>query len=300
MLGEFNDFLLIDQQYFKTYVLEYAFRHNYTTNREALVEAIVDRYTYWPDASDENSIRREFIHMATDVYYVAPISLSAHLHSIAGSRVFMYVNNYEFGQGSNKHFLPNWMNVCHDCDLYLLFGFPFMPKELLPKHFENINWTASDRNASQLFSSIFRQFAIYMNPNLPTDSSWLAFEPRRHWFINFNYSMNSEITTPGLLQRDYRWEAVSFWNIYIPSLVQYMTTTVSPLEIKTRRKLVLYQIAIGVISCILIGILILMCLFAYLLFERNPKQIAEELDRQRLLRNFSGYPSREISQVSRV
>lgn len=63
LLGEFNDFLLVDQQYLKGYVLEYAFRHNYTMNREAIAEAIEDRYTYWPDASDENAIRKEFIHV---------------------------------------------------------------------------------------------------------------------------------------------------------------------------------------------------------------------------------------------
>lgn len=50
------------------------------------------------------------LQMATDAYYVAPISLSAHLHSAAGSRVFMYVNNYEFGRGSAKRFLPSWMS----------------------------------------------------------------------------------------------------------------------------------------------------------------------------------------------
>lgn len=27
------------------------------------MEAIVDRYTYWPDASDEHAVRREFIHV---------------------------------------------------------------------------------------------------------------------------------------------------------------------------------------------------------------------------------------------
>lgn len=49
--------------------------------------------------------------MTTDAYYTAPISLSAHLHSAAGSRVFMYVNNYEFGRGSSKSFLPHWMSM---------------------------------------------------------------------------------------------------------------------------------------------------------------------------------------------
>uniref|UniRef100_A0A2K6VU02 COesterase domain-containing protein n=1 Tax=Onchocerca volvulus TaxID=6282 RepID=A0A2K6VU02_ONCVO len=298
LLGEFNDFVPIDHEYLKNFVLEYAFRHNYTTNREAVAEAIIDRYTYWPDTFDEHAVKREFIHMATDAYYVAPISLSAHLHSMTGSRVFMYVNNYEFGQGSNKRFFPNWMSVCHDCNLYLLFGFPFMSRNLLPKHFENMTWTDADRNASHLLTTIFRQFAMYMNPNIPMDSSWLAFEPRRHWYLNFNYSLYSDFAKPGILERDYRWESVSFWNIYIPSLVQYMTTTVSSLELKIRKELLTYQIIFGVVICILFVVFILMCLFAYLLFERSPKRISKELNRKRLIRNVNHHFSRQFSQES--
>ncbi|VDK68728.1 unnamed protein product [Litomosoides sigmodontis] len=296
LMRDFNDSVIIDREYVKNYVLEYAFRHNYTTNREAITEAIIDRYTYWPDTSDERAVRREFIHMTTDAYYVAPISLSAYLHSLAGSRVFMYVNNYEFGRGSNKRFLPNWMTVCHDCDLYLLFGFPFMPKDLLPKRFESISWTDADRNASQLLTSIFRQFAMYKNPNIPTDSSWLAFEPRRHWYLNFNYSLYSDLTKPGTLERDYRWESVSFWNIYIPSLVQYMTTTFPSIEVKIRKELMMYQVTLGVVVCLLLVILVLMCLFAYQLFERNPKRIAKEVSRRRLILDVNRQFSRQSSQ----
>lgn len=80
LLGEFNDFLLVDKQYLENYVLEYAFRHNYTTNREAIVEAIEDRYTYWPDASDEDAIRRQFIH----VLLLSPkVLVTVHHHSEA-------------------------------------------------------------------------------------------------------------------------------------------------------------------------------------------------------------------------
>ncbi|MFH4983107.1 hypothetical protein AB6A40_009816 [Gnathostoma spinigerum] len=161
-LGEFNDFLLIDQKYIEGFVLEYAFRHNYTMNREAIVEAIISRYTYYPDPSKTEKIRDKFIQLVTDAYYTAPISLSARLHSASGSRVFMYVNNYVIGQNGDRRSFPSWLKVCHDCDLYLLFGFPFMPKNLLPKRHVDVSWTASDRNASQLFMFIYRQFARNM------------------------------------------------------------------------------------------------------------------------------------------
>ncbi|VDN29879.1 unnamed protein product [Gongylonema pulchrum] len=298
LLGEFNDFLLVDQQYLKSYVLEYAFRHNYTTNREAIAEAIEDRYTYWPDASDENAIRKHFIH-------------TEHLHITNGDVEWLHLGKADlFFSVCAPHSIFQWSvvfkkdyehltSVCHDCDLYLLFGFPFMPKELLPKQLQNVTWTGADRNASQIFSLIFRQFASFMNPNLPSDSSWLAFEPRRHWYMNFNYSTYNAISIPGTLERDYRWELVSFWNIYLPSLVQYMTTTFSPFEVKIRRELVAYQMATGVIVCILMVALVLMCLFAYLLFERNSKLSRNEFDCKQLIRNTDGgFPPRHISQVS--
>ncbi|VDK47610.1 unnamed protein product [Anisakis simplex] len=297
LLGEFNDFLLVDQQFLRSFVLEYAFRHNYTMNREAICEAIIDRYTFWPDPSNESAIRNKFIELATDTYYVAPVSLSANLHSAAGSRTFMYVNNYEFGRagGANHSFLPYWIGVCHDCDLYLLFGFPFMKTDLLPSSYlKNVKWTDYDRNASQLFTTIYRQFLKNQNPSFPYDASWVPYEPRAHWYVDFNYRNWTQMTIPGILMRDYRWEDVAFWNVYIPALVEYMTTTFSPLQALMRREVLAYQIGIGVLSCVLMGITVLACLFAYLFFERGTKRrplhknnnsVEEmELDRKSLLR----------------
>lgn len=79
----------------------------------------------------------------------------------------MYVNNYNFSENRQNTpdpapgVFPAWMGACHDCDLYLLFGFPFMPKELLPPHYNKLEWYDVDRNASQLFSSMFLQFFKY-------------------------------------------------------------------------------------------------------------------------------------------
>ena len=60
-LGEFTDFLEVDQSYLHSFVIEYAFRHNYTMNKEAIVEAIESFYTYWPDPADVWRIREKFI-----------------------------------------------------------------------------------------------------------------------------------------------------------------------------------------------------------------------------------------------
>lgn len=81
-------------------------------------------------------------------------------------------------------------------------------------------------------------------------------------------------------------------------LVQYMTTTIPSLEIKIRKELVTYQMALGVVVCIFFVILILMCLFAYLLFERNPKRIVKELNHGRLIRDVNHSFSRQHSHES--
>ena len=60
-LGEFTNFLEVDHSYQKSWIIEYCFRHNYTMNREAMVEAIDDYYTFWPDTADVWNIRRKFI-----------------------------------------------------------------------------------------------------------------------------------------------------------------------------------------------------------------------------------------------
>lgn len=101
--------------------------------------------------------------MATDAYYTAPITQSAHLHSAAGSRTFMYVNSYNFSETRQNRVekideFRDWMGSCHDCDLYLLFGFPFMDRSLIPDHLKNITWYQTDRNASYLFTTMIRQF----------------------------------------------------------------------------------------------------------------------------------------------
>lgn len=55
-LGEFTNFLQITHNYMRSFIIEYAFRHNYTMNREAIIEAIEAQYTYWPDQSHVKNI----------------------------------------------------------------------------------------------------------------------------------------------------------------------------------------------------------------------------------------------------
>ncbi|KAK6760173.1 hypothetical protein RB195_021607 [Necator americanus] len=299
LLGEFNSFNNVDQEYMRSYALEYAFRHNYSMNREAIVEAIIDRYTFWPDPSDEWAVRNGFIQFATDAYYTAPISLSAHLHSAAGSRTFMYVNNYNL---SRTGFIPGWMGSCRECDLYLLFGYPHMPDDLRPYHLRGVNFTEMDRNASQLFSNIFRRFVYHQNPNFLYDGSWSALEPRRHWYINFNYSHWSEMSIPGKLERDYLYTEVAFWNEYLPALVNYMTTTFPPSEVSVRRQLMVFQWVVAIVVAFLLLFIVLTGGFAYQVCEssQNPHDIKESHRLVEHIDNFNSNNSIHESQIRRV
>ncbi|KAI6209182.1 hypothetical protein M3Y96_00194400 [Aphelenchoides besseyi] len=283
-LGEFTNFLEVDRAYLHSFVIEYAFRHNYTMNREAIIEAIEAYYTYWPDPSD----------LVTDAYYTAPIDQSAYLHSLTGSRTFFYVNTYNFSASRQNTFdpaervFPTWMGTCHECDLYLLFGFPFMPRHLLPQHFKNVTWYMVDRNASQLFSTMFRQFIKYSDPNLPRAGLWPAYEPRAHWYLNFTYTEFTSLNSLGTISRDYRYEEVAFWNHYIPSLVNYMTTTFPPSEVSTRRELVTFKIVVSCLVLALILLLVLCLSFGYRLFDR--KKYDGTIDRRILVTRQSDYP----------
>ncbi|KAI6205638.1 hypothetical protein M3Y94_00814900 [Aphelenchoides besseyi] len=293
-LGEFTNFLEVDRAYLHSFVIEYAFRHNYTMNREAIIEAIEAYYTYWPDPSDVWKIREKFIQLVTDAYYTAPIDQSAYLHSLTGSRTFLYVNTYNFSASRQNTFdpaervFPTWMGTCHECDLYLLFGFPFMPRHLLPQHFKNVTWYMVDRNASQLFSTMFRQFIKYSDPNLPREFLWSAYEPRAHWYLNFTYTEFTPLNSLGTISRDYRYEEVAFWNHYISSLVNYMTTTFPPSEVSTRRELVTFKIVVSCLVLILILLLVLCLSFGYRLFDR--KKYDGTIDRRILVTRQSDYP----------
>ncbi|CAI4228598.1 unnamed protein product [Auanema sp. JU1783] len=286
-LGEFNNFNNVDYQYMKSFALEYSFRHNYSMNREAITEAMIDRYTYWPDPSADWQIREKFIEMTTDCYYTSPIALSAHLHSASGSRTWMYVNNYNFSRGNeNFRFIYDWMGACRECDLFLMFGYAFMPSELRPYHMQNVSFTEHDRNASQVFSNFIRRFVTHQNPNFLSDGTWSDFQPRAHWYLNFNYTHWSEMTVPGILMRDYRYEFVSFWNNYIPALVNYMTTTFPPSEVRVRNELILFKWIVGIIAVLLMIVVVIAGTFSYLYCERS-YGLEETRDRYHLVE----YPS---------
>lgn len=302
-LGEYSQFNDVDHEYLKSYSLEYCYRHNYSMNREATADAILSKYTFWPDRAAVWAIKENFIQFATDAYYTAPMQLSAHLHSASGSRVFQYVNNYNFSkEHPDLEFIPDWMGVCRDCDLYLMFGYPFLPDELRPIGLRGINFTDMDRNASRTFSNIIRRFTYYQNPNFLYDGSWVAYEPRRHWYMNFNYSHEEDWKIPGTIARDYRYQDVAFWNEYIPALVNYMTTTFSPENVAYRREITVYRWVTGVNAIIIILLIVLAGAFGYMVFGNKEEEEAVYKAESHQLVNYrdSGHSVSEMTVSSRT
>ncbi|CAI5454148.1 unnamed protein product [Caenorhabditis angaria] len=300
-LGEFLDFHHVDPEYMKSFVIEYCFRHNYTMNREATAEAILSRYTFWPDRADTWAIKENFVQLATDTYYTAPMQLSADLHSASGSRVFQYVNNYNMSRDHpNLQLIPDWMGVCHDCDLYMLFGYPYLSDELRPLDLKGVNFTDMDRNASRTFSNIFRRFAYYQNPNFLYDGSWDAYQPRRHWYMNFNYSNPEDWKIPGTMARDYRYESVAFWNDYIPLLVNYMTTTFSPENVAYRREITVFKWITGVGVVIIALLIVLAGAFGYMVFAEHEEQEQKRERHQLVEYSVASAPSTSERTRSRL
>lgn len=295
----------VDYPYIQDRILDFLIKRNYTTNRQALQEAVSYLYTYWPEKWNDQRARLEFIRFASEAYYVAPVSQSAELHSTSGSFTWMYVNNYNFSRSApnpQAEFLPRWMGACHECDLMLLFGFPWMPREELPLHYRPAAWTETDRNASELFMAHFAAFAKKGQPNLPLETLWENYAPNgRHYYLNFNFTSRTQLLNeqllgprgggpqlqPGVirsggvldskgrlvlrdgrqLERDYKYERVAFWNNYIHRLANYFTTTLSPTVASIRRQLIGYKAVTGG-SIVLLAIAVIVAgVLAYKLFD---------------------------------
>lgn len=136
------------------------------------------------------------------------------------------------------------------------------------------------------------------NPNLPNDGSWPAYEPRAHWYLDFNYTQYGSMEKLGSVSRDYRYEDVAFWNHFIPSLVNYMTTTFPPSEVSVRRELVTFKILVAVLVLVLM-ILLLLCLsFGYCLYDKDKNDAT--FDRRTLVTRQSDYPESGHISMQRI
>lgn len=54
----------IDEPYMDHKILDYVVKHNYTMNREAMIQAIKYLYTYWPDRRIDDKVRDQYIYVS--------------------------------------------------------------------------------------------------------------------------------------------------------------------------------------------------------------------------------------------
>lgn len=59
------------------YALEYVLKRNYTTNREALVNAIKYLYTFWPDTWSDERVKEEFIRVKTVPQWITVVFVNS-------------------------------------------------------------------------------------------------------------------------------------------------------------------------------------------------------------------------------
>ena len=105
----------------------------------------------------------------------------------------------------------------------------------------------------------------------------------------------------GEIKRDYRYEAVAFWNNYIPALVNYMSTTFPPWEVRERREVVAFQVTTGVLALILAIVIVIAIFFGYKYanrkreFEENMStRVGSRADSRKQLVRLHEYPSGPI------
>lgn len=103
----------------------------------------------------------------------------------------------------------------------------------------------------------------------------------------------SQLIILNYLKRDF-----SFWNHFIPSLVNYMTTTFPPSEVSVRRELVTFKILVAVLVLFLMLILVLCLSFGYCLYDKDKGD--GTIDRRTLVTRQSDYPTSQNVSMQRI
>lgn len=117
--------------------------------------------------------------------------------------------------------------------------------------------------------------------------------------MDFNYTEKASVLEVGEIKRDYRYQEVAFWNDYLPALVNYMTTTFPPWEVRERREAVAFQATTGILALVLAVVIVIAVFFGYKYANRR-KEIEVEVistrpgsraDSRRQFVRLNDYPS---------
>lgn len=68
LLGEIDQNWKVDNNYVTSKIVRYVLQNNYTTNRDAIIQAIKYLYTYWPDPRNDDRVRQEYLKVRRKIF----------------------------------------------------------------------------------------------------------------------------------------------------------------------------------------------------------------------------------------
>eukprot|EP00058_Branchiostoma_floridae_P021515 XP_002607005.1 hypothetical protein BRAFLDRAFT_117596 [Branchiostoma floridae] len=188
-----------------------SFIHHSNPNLDKMVDAVVAEYKP-TNPDDPMSILYQFTHTSGDSYFAAPTILVAESHTDAGSRVFLYENQYRPSIHPNK---PDWVGCEHGDDLFMLWGFPFLEATRTVKA---INYSKEDEEVTLEMMAYWANFARTGDPSDstggPTDSpslpTWPQYTPDNPVYMKLDVVPTTEV--------GYKPEKMKLWNEVIPQI----------------------------------------------------------------------------------
>ncbi|XP_066292865.1 uncharacterized protein [Branchiostoma lanceolatum] len=178
-------------------------------NMDKMVDTIVAEYL--PKSDDPMAIQYQFSHLYGDFLFVAPTVLVADKHADAGSRIFLYENQYRPSIYPNR---PDWVGCDHGDDNFLVMGIPFMDDHGAT----NITYSKTDEHVSLSMMAYWANFARTGDPGDstggPTDSpslpTWPQYTPDNPVYMKLDVVPTTDV---GLKS-----EKMKLWNEVIPKL----------------------------------------------------------------------------------
>ncbi|XP_078597482.1 uncharacterized protein LOC144873739 [Branchiostoma floridae x Branchiostoma japonicum] len=179
-------------------------------NVDKIVETIAAEYRHPTTPDDPLAILYQFTHMNGDSLILGPTMLVAGKHADAGTRVFLYENQYRPSIHTTR---PDWVGCDHADDLFMIMGLPFLEGPAEPQQY-----TKDDEKFSLTFMAYWANFARTGDPSDttggPTDSpslpTWPQYTPGNPVYMKLDVAPTTGV---GLKP-----EKVKFWNEIIPDL----------------------------------------------------------------------------------
>ncbi|XP_066292863.1 pyrethroid hydrolase Ces2e-like [Branchiostoma lanceolatum] len=179
-------------------------------NLDEIVETVVSEYKPPTTPDDPLAILHQFSQMNGDSMMIGPTMLVAEKHAHAGTRVFLYENQYRPSIHPNR---PDWVGCDHGDDLFMIWGLPFLKGPV-----KVLNYTKEDKEFSLNMMAYWANFARTGDPSDstggPTDSpslpTWPQYTPDNPVYMKLDVVPTTDV---GLKP-----DKVKLWNEVIPQM----------------------------------------------------------------------------------